>query len=265
MVLAFEKLNGKSRPQSGSALSRNFSTVEFHELLRESKPNSGPSVPARSGHVDLKEALENSVRHVGGKSDPVVLDRNNNTILDVTNIEPDVPIVRRELRSVRQKVDKNALDSLQIARNDGALDVRLEVKRDRLSLGKRPNLRKKSAEVLHQVVLVDAQPKTRLLELRKVQKIRDKLEQLDPAAVHRLKGGTLRVGGRSVLRVEHELQGREDHCKRCLELVGDVGKELRLRPVELTQLLVRNRQIDAHAEVGARQSLIADIRRNCDP
>ena len=122
--------------------------------------------------------------------------------------------------------------------DEAALDGRLERECDVLALRQGQRLRHQRAQELAEVVLADAQPQLRLLELGEVEEVADHPQELHAAAKHHVQRRPLRR--RQVHRfLQQELQRRQDHRQRGFQLVGDVGEELRLELVEALELLVR--------------------------
>src|SRR5713101_5771327 len=112
-----------------------------------------------------------------------------------------------------------------------------------LALRERLHLIAQRPQLLRQVVLADLQAQPGLLQLREIEQVADHLEKLHSAAKHHLEGDALGGPDLAALAVQEQLQRREDHRQRRLELVGDVGEELRLEPIQLLELLVRFFQI----------------------
>ena len=148
----------------------------------------------------------------------------------------------RELGRVGEQVQEHALDPLQVAPDHRGRGLDPQRKLDALALRQGLHLRDQGAQILGEVVLGDLQAQLRLLHPREVEQIADHLQQLEAAAEHRLERPPVRGGQFPHLALQDQLQRREHHRQRRLELVGDVGEELRLEAVERLELLVGSLQ-----------------------
>ena len=236
MVAVLEQLDGELC--AAVRLRPDPAAVQLDDFLGQRQPDPGPAVAPRAPHVHLVEALEDLLRLLGGKAGPVVVHPDGCASPGIAKLQQDLPARLGELGGVGKQVEEHPLHPLQVAPDQAGPGLQIEPQLDALSLRERLHLRGQPLQVLAQVVLVHLQAQLALLHLGEVEQVADHLEELQPAAEHRLEGGLLGRAQLPHLALEDQLQRRQHHRQRGLELVGDVGEELRLEAVELLELLV---------------------------
>ena len=202
------------------------SAVQENELFGEREADAGAAEFSGAGHVDLKKSFEDGFGHVGGKPDAGVGDIDPHVVPLVFDGDRHLPRGRCELRRIGEEVDEDAFDALEIAPHHALFDVGRKGYLDRFSLGQRFDLHRERAQVRDDVVFVDPEAQPRLFELRQVQEVGNEPQELHPAALNRREGRSLRRGEAAELAIDHELERREHHGERGLQLVRDVGEEL---------------------------------------
>src|SRR5438067_2937062 len=234
MALVLDELDDETG--APIALGADVAAVELDDLLGEREADAGAAVTPRLGSVDLEETLEEALRQLGRKAGAVVLHHHPGGAREIVEGNAHVAAAGRELEGVGEQVDEDALHLLEVAVDEALLGVARVGELDVLAPGERLDLIDEVSQVGREVLLADLEAEPRLLQLGEVEEVADHLEQFHAAQEHALEGGLLGGAVLPHVTAEEHFQRGEDHREGGLELVGDVGEELRLVAVELFQL-----------------------------
>jgi len=240
------QLDGEGRALPEPAGDGHRPHVQVQELLHQGQADAGPAAPLPAVVLHLVEPIEDAAELPLGDADAGVLDREPEAVVppaaadrDAAGVVlPPVGVAER----VGEEVQDHLLQLLHVHRDGEDGHRRLEAERDVLALRQPPPALHQLPHHGHHVHGLQAELLVPGVEAGEVEQRADLAQQ--PLGVAQ---GQLQVlaqlGRQRAGAAQRRLQRGDDQGEGRAELVGDVGEEVGLHPVELDlrldQLLLR--------------------------
>ena len=186
MVFALAQLDDEPGALAELAFGVDRPLVDEHDLLGQSQADARPFLGPRFGAVDLGEAVEYRLQHIGGNADPRILDRHGHGLVPVFEVDRDLAALVCELQGVRQEVEDDLLELVRVQGQLERLRRVLVIEPDLSLVGHRLDRRQERRNELDEIDRSDLEPHLPLLELVQVKEVIDELKQLVAVALHRL-------------------------------------------------------------------------------
>ena len=262
MLLALEHLDDEPGAAAELALRADGPLVDEDDLPGQGQPDPRALLGPGLGPVDLGEAVEDRLEHVGRDADPRVLDGHGHGLVLVLDVDRDLAALVRELQGVGEQVEDDLLELVRVEGQIDGVGGVLVIEPDLLLVGQGLDRGQEGRDELDEIDDLHLEPHLALLELVQVEEVVDELEQLVAVALHRLEGVLERRRQLAHPAFEDGLERGQHQRERRPELVIDVGEELRLELVEALELDVgflelgrRLLELDAAAELAASEAV----------